>query len=65
MRAYFEEAKRVGTPRPEILALQAHQLDVVRSFMYTWEKIFNGGIVEFHLKELLRLRISLSSGCHY
>ncbi len=65
IRAFFEEAARVGTPRPEIQAIRAHQPDVIRAFMYVWQRLFKGGIVEFELKELCRVRVASSLNCAY
>jgi len=65
IREFFEEARRIGTPRPEIQAIRAHQPDVIRSFMYTWKRLFKGGIVEFELKELWRVRVASTLDCRY
>jgi len=65
IREFFEEARRIGTPRPEIQAIRAHQPDVIRSFMYTWKRLFKGGIVEFELKELCRVRVASTLDCRY
>ncbi|MBX5476947.1 MAG: hypothetical protein IRZ18_07500 [Clostridia bacterium] len=65
IREFIEEARRVGTPRPEIQAIRAHQPDVIRTFVYTWKRLFKGGIVEHELKELIRVRVSSSLACSY
>jgi hypothetical protein len=65
IRAFIEEAERVGTPRPEIQLIRAHVPAVLRSFVYTWKSVFKGGIVEHELKELLRLRVATSLDCEY
>lgn len=65
IREFLEEARRTGTPRPEIQAIRAHRPDVIRSFTYTWKRLFKAGIVEHELKELVRLRISSSLECNY
>jgi hypothetical protein len=65
IREFFEEARRVGTPRPEIQAIRAHQPDVIRSFMYFWKRVFKGGIVDFQLKELCRVRVATTLDCKY
>jgi hypothetical protein len=65
IRAFIEEAERVGTPRPEIQLIRAHVPAVLRSFVYTWKSVFKSGIVEHELKELLRLRVATSLDCHY
>lgn len=65
IRAFIEEAERVGTPRPEIQLIRAHVPAVIRSFVYTWQAVFKGGIVDHGLKELLRLRVATSLDCAY
>ena len=65
IRAFIEEAERVGTPRPEIQLIRAHVPAVIRSFVYTWQSVFKIGIVDHDLKELLRLRVATSLDCQY
>jgi hypothetical protein len=65
IRAFIEEAERVGTPRPEIQLIRAHVPAVIRSFVYTWQSVFKSGIVDHDLKELLRLRVATSLDCQY
>lgn len=65
IRAFIDEAERVGTPRPEIQLIRAHVPAVIRSFVYTWQSLFKSGIVDHELKELLRLRVARSLDCAY
>jgi hypothetical protein len=65
IRAFIDEAERVGTPRPEIQLIRAHVPAVIRSFVSTWKSVFKSGIVEHELKELLRLRVARSLDCTY
>ena len=65
IRAFIEEAERVGTPRPEIQLIRAHVPAVIRSFLYTWKSVFKDGLVEHELKELVRLRVARSLDCAY
>jgi len=65
VRAFIEEAERVGTPRPEIQLIRAHVPAVIRSFVYTWQSVFKSGIVDHELKELVRLRVATSLDCQY
>jgi hypothetical protein len=65
VRAFIEEAARVGTPRPEIQLIRAHVPAVIRSFVYTWRSLFKSGLVEHELKELVRLRVATSLDCQY
>jgi len=65
LREALHQAMLKSTPRPEIQAVRAHQPEVLRAFIYTWERLFKGGIVDRHLKELCRLRVSTTLGCNY
>ena len=65
VREFIETARRTGTPRPEIQAVRAQQPDVLRAFVHNWTVLFKGGIVDFHLKELLRMRVATSLDCSY
>jgi alkylhydroperoxidase family enzyme len=65
LRDALQQAMLRSTPRPEIQAVRAHQPEVLRAFIYTWDRLFKGGIVDRHLKELCRLRVSQTLGCDY
>ncbi len=65
LREALREAMLKSTPRPEIQAIRARQPDVLRAFLYTWDRLFKGGIVDRHIKELCRLRVSQTLGCDY
>lgn len=54
-----------STPRPEIQAIRAQQPEVLRAFLYAWQRLFKGGIVDLQLKELCRLRVSQTLACDY
>jgi alkylhydroperoxidase family enzyme len=65
LRAELERAMLHSTPRPEIQAIRARQPEVLRAFLHTWDRLFKGGIVDLHLKELCRLRVSQTLDCDY
>jgi hypothetical protein len=65
LREALRQAMLRSTPRPEIQAVRAQQPEVLRAFIYTWERLFKGGIVDLHIKELCRLRVSQTLGCNY
>ena len=52
LRAALEHAMLHSTPRPEIQAVRARQPEVLRAFLYTWERLFKGGVVDPQLKRL-------------
>lgn len=65
LREALRQAMLRSTPRPEIQAIRAQQPEVLRAFIYTWDRLFKGGIVDRHIKELCRLRVSQTLGCNY
>lgn len=65
IRATLEFAMLHSTPRPEIQAIRARQPEVLRAFVYAWDRLFKNGIVDRHIKELCRLRVSQTLGCDY
>ena len=65
VREFVETARCTGTPRPEIQAVRAQQPDVLRAFVHSWKVLFKGGVVDFHLKELLRMRVASTLDCSY
>jgi len=65
LRDAMRQAMLHSTPRPEIQAVRAHQPEVMRAFIYAWDRLFKGGIVDQRLKELCRLRVSTTLGCNY
>lgn len=65
VREALEFAARNSTPRPEIQAIRARQPEVLRAFVYTWERLFINGIVDRRLKELCRVRSAHILECGY
>jgi len=63
--AYLEEARRVGTPRPETQSIRSHVPAVAKAFMRAWHNIFRQGIVDHGLKELCRVYVSKTIECEY
>lgn len=65
VRAALEYAMHNSTPRPEIQAIRARQPEVLRAFVYAWDRLFKNGIVDRQIKELCRLRVSQTLECGY
>ena len=65
LREALEFAMHNSTPRPEIQAIRARQPEVLRAFIYAWDRLFKNGVVDRHIKELCRLRVSQTLGCDY
>lgn len=65
LRDELRRAMEQSTPRPEIQAIRARQPEVLRAFIHSWERLFKNGIVDLHVKELCRLRVSQTLDCDY
>ncbi|MBI2209028.1 MAG: hypothetical protein HYY47_04575 [Deltaproteobacteria bacterium] len=65
IRAYLEQARREGTPRPESQAIRAHNPAVIRAFSQAWDLTFRHGVLDHKVKELCRVYVSKSIDCHY
>jgi hypothetical protein len=65
LREYMEQARRIGTPRPETQAIRSHVPAVAKAFSRAWDRIFRNGIVEHQLKELCRVYVSKTIECDY
>ncbi len=65
LRHYFEQAQRVGTPRPETQSIRSHVPAVAKAFSHAWDRIFRSGVVEHPLKELCRVYVSKTIECEY
>ena len=65
LRQAMHDAMLKSTPRPEIQAIRAQQPEVMRAFIYTWERLFKGGVVDTRRRHSsLRWR-STTLGCNY
>ncbi len=62
---YLDDARRMGTPRPETQSIRSHVPAVAKAFMGAWERIFRQGVLEHSLKELCRVYVSKTIECEY
>ena len=65
VRAWLEGSIRNTRPGPEIQAIRAQHPGVMASFNRTREWLFEGGLLEYELKELMRAYIATSASCTY
>ncbi|MFV2001240.1 MAG: carboxymuconolactone decarboxylase family protein [Acidimicrobiia bacterium] len=61
----LDQARRVGTPRPESQAIRAHVPAVLETFAAAWSRTFVEGVVEHELKELCRVYVTKTVDCGY
>lgn len=60
---YVEEARQLGTPNPDVYRVLEATPDLMRSFHAHWRDIFDRGVVEIELKELVRRKMADVYGC--
>ncbi len=65
LKAYLEDARLRGTPRPESQAVRANHPEILRTFSQTWNAAFKNGVLENRLKELCRVFVSKAIDCEY
>lgn len=62
-RADMEQARRMGTPNPDVYRIFDHHPALRRSFTDHWRTIFDDGLADRDLKELARRRIAAAIAC--
>lgn len=62
-QAHMAEARRLGTPNPDVFRIFDHHPELMRSFAEHWRVIFDEGIADRALKELVRRRIANAIAC--
>lgn len=62
-QGHMEEARRLGTPNPDVYRIFDHHPTLMRSFAEHWRVIFDDGVAERSLKELARRRIANAVAC--
>ncbi|TME61363.1 MAG: hypothetical protein E6I51_09060 [Chloroflexi bacterium] len=65
LRAYMDQSRRYGTPRPETQAIRSRVPAVAKAFSRAWDAIFRDGVLEHSLKELCRVYVSKTIECNY
>lgn len=57
------EARRLGTPNPDVYRIFDHHPALMRSFTEHWRVMFDDGVADRDLKELARRRIANAVAC--
>jgi alkylhydroperoxidase family enzyme len=57
------EARRLGTPNPDVYRIFDHHPELQRTFTEHWRAIFDDGVADRYLKELARRRIANAIAC--
>jgi hypothetical protein len=62
-RGLMADAAEMGTPHPDVYRVLDAVPDLMRTFHEHWRAIFDGGVVDRDLKELVRRKIANYSEC--
>ncbi len=62
-QAHMAEARRLGTPNPDVYRIFDHHPALMRSFTEHWRVMFDDGVADRDLKELARRRIANAVAC--
>lgn len=60
---YVRDARLHGSPNPAVYRVLDHVPELMRTFHEHWRAIFDGGVVDRDLKELVRRRIAATQQC--
>ena len=62
-QAHMADARRLGTPNPDVYRIFDHHPALMRSFSEHWRVMFDDGVADRDLKELARRRIANAVAC--
>jgi alkylhydroperoxidase family enzyme len=60
---YARDAREHGSPNPDVYGVLDHVPELMRTFHEHWRAIFDSGVVDRDLKELVRRRIAAIQQC--
>lgn len=59
----IQDARRAGTPNPDVYLVMDHVPDLMRTFHDHWRVMFDHGVVDRDLKELVRRKVANYHAC--
>lgn len=59
----IDDARRVGTPNPDVYLVMDHVPELMRTFHEHWRVMFDHGVVDRDLKELVRRKVANYHAC--
>ncbi|MFQ5524558.1 MAG: hypothetical protein ACE5F5_13460 [Acidimicrobiia bacterium] len=65
LRPYIEKCLEQRAPDPAFHALMGHNPDLAEAIYLAWDTIFNTGVIDHKLKEIIRVQLSRMAHCNY
>ena len=62
---YVEKSLELRAPDPAFHAMMGHNEDLSKSMYVAWATVFNKGVVDHNLKEIIRVQLSRMADCNY
>ena len=62
---FLNKALKHRAPDPAFHAMQGHNEDLAKSMYLAWGTVFNTGVIDHKLKEIIRVQLSRRAFCNY
>lgn len=62
---FINKCLRHRAPDPAFHAIQGHNPDISKAMYIAWGTVFNTGVVDHKLKEIIRVQLSRLADCRY
>ncbi|MEE8394955.1 MAG: hypothetical protein V3S29_02800 [bacterium] len=62
---FVKKCLRHRAPDPAFHAVLGHSPDLARAMYIAWGTVFNTGVVDHKLKEIIRVQLSRAADCNY
>lgn len=62
---YIKKSLRHRAPDPAFHAMQGHNPDISEAMYIGWGTVFNTGVIDHKLKEIIRVQLSRNADCNY
>ncbi len=62
---FVNKALKHRAPDPAFHAMQGHNEDLAKSMYLAWGTVFNTGVIDHKLKEIIRVQLSRRAFCNY
>lgn len=65
LAGYVKKCLRHRAPDPAFHAIQGHNPKLSMALYRAWGTVFNTGVVDHSLKEIIRVQLSRAASCNY
>ncbi len=65
LKPFVEKCLKHRAPDPAFHAMLGHNPEIARSMYVAWGTVFNTGVVDHKLKEIIRVQLSRKADCNY